>query len=290
MNHELIVADAEAGCAVLEFLQRKIPASPAGYLRQILKKGRVTRLGTVLAAEDLLVSGDPVLLPDSGRLQELMAVVVDQTSAVEILYESRELLVANKPSGLAVHSSVGHEADNLTARVAALLAERGDRFSVAPVHRLDLETSGPVMFGKGKQACSRLGALFVKNEIEKCYLALVAGKTPGSGVLHSTLIAKGKEKEASSAFLARYRSETASLLEVRLFTGRQHQIRRQLAALGHPLFGDSRYGGPTPAGIDRLFLHCSRLAFVDPFCGGAMTIEAGLPDDLRAVLLRLGIE
>lgn len=289
MNTELTVETAEAGFTLLEFLQRRIPAATPGYLRQLLKKGKVTSGGAALTQESVLTSGDLIFLPDSGRLQELMAVVPDRVSAIEILFESRELLVVNKPAGLAVHSSVGHEHDNLTDRVASLLKQRGDQFSVAPVHRLDLETSGPVMFGKGRQACSRIGALFMKNEIEKCYLALVAGKSPGSGVLHSTLTAKGKEKEASSAFLALYRSDAVSFLEVRLFTGRQHQIRRQLAALGHPVLGDSRYGGPCPPEVPRLFLHCSRLSFVDPFSGAAMTIEAPLPDDLSSALVSLGV-
>ena len=289
MTKELIVDVAEDGLIVLEFLQRRIPAANRGYLRQLLKKGKVKASSGVLAAGDRLHSGDIVLLPDSERLQELMAVVADSTAEVSILFESRELLVVNKPPGIAIHSSVGHEDDNLTARVEALLAQRGDQFSIAPVHRLDLETSGLVMFGKGKQACSRFGQLFMKNEVEKCYITLVKGKSPGSGVLHSTLTAKGKEKEASSAFQALFRSDFASLLEVRLFTGRQHQIRRQLATLGHPVFGDLRYGGPSPAELPRLFLHCSRLSFVDPFSNTSMTIEAPLPDDLTLALQQLGV-
>lgn len=290
MKRELVVEVVEDGLSVLEFLQRRIPAASQGYLRQLLKKGKVTLLSGSLSGGDLLHEADVVHLPDSGRLQELMSVVADPDVEIEILFESRELLVVNKPPGIAVHSSVGHEADNLTGRVETLLAQRGDQFSVAPVHRLDLETSGPVMFGKGRQACSRFGQLFMKNEVEKCYLALVQGKSPGSGVLHSTLTAKGKEKEASSAFQALSRSDSASLLEVRLFTGRQHQIRRQLAALGHPVFGDRRYGGPCPTELSRLFLHCSRLSFVDPFSGASMTIEAPLPDDLRSALVQLEVK
>jgi RluA family pseudouridine synthase len=290
VKKELVVEAIEDGLTVMEFLQRRIPAAPQGYLRQLLKKGKVTSAFGTLAAKDLLTSLAVVSLPDSGRLRELMAVdLPDPASTIEILFESRELLVVNKPPGLAVHSSVGHENDNLTDRVAALLAQRGDQFSVAPVHRLDLETSGPVMFGKGRQACARFGALFIKNEMEKCYLALVAGKSPGSGILYSTLTAKGKEKEASSSFKALDRTDSASLLEVCLYTGRQHQIRRQLSALGHPVFGDSRYGGPCPQEVPRLFLHCSRISFVDPFSGAAMTVEAPLPADLSSVLVHSGL-
>lgn len=290
MDREMVVGAGEDGCSVLEFLQRRIPAASQGYLRQLLKKGKVSSGSGVVAASDLLRVNDVVRLPDSGRLQELMTVVVDPGAEIDVLFESRELLVVNKPAGLAVHSSLGHEDDNLTGRVEAMLVQRGDKFSVAPVHRLDLETSGPMMFGKGRKACGRLGQLFMKNEVEKYYLALVAGKSPGSGVLHSTLVAKGKEKEASSAFRAITRSDAASLLEVHLFTGRQHQIRRQLAALGHPVFGDRRYHGPCPAEVPRLFLHCSRLSFVDPFSSAAMTIEAPLSSDLANALVQLGVK
>lgn len=288
MKRELIVASADEGVGILDFLQHRIPAASQGYLRQLLKKGKVSSQSGPLVEGDTLHAADVVSLPDSARLQELMSVIVDQDSSIEVLFESRELLVVNKPPGLAIHSSAGHERDNLTSRVESFLEKRGDRFSVAPVHRLDLETSGPVLFGKGRESCSRFGKLFMRHEVEKCYLAMVAGRAPGSGILHSTLTAKGKEKDASSAFQALKRTDVASLLEVRLFTGRQHQIRRQLAALGHPLYGDQRYGGPCPPEWPRLFLHCSRLAFVDPFSGASMTIEAPLPDDLNKALVLLG--
>lgn len=287
---KFIVEQEEVNLSVAEFLQRRIPAAPAAYLKQLLKKGKVHGPDGPLIAGDRLPLDSCIHLPDSGRLQELLQISLSAPAAVEILYESREILVVDKPAGLAIHSSQGHEGDNLTARVAELLKTRGSSFQVAPVHRLDLETSGPVLFGKGKDACGRLGQLFMRQEVEKCYLALVVGKTPGSGELRSQLTAKGKLKDAHSLYHARLRNAQASLLELTLVTGRQHQLRRQLAETGHPLYGDKRYRGPCPAELPRLFLHCHRLAFVDPFSAAPISIESPLPEDLARFLPQVGME
>ncbi|HEY5673456.1 MAG TPA: RluA family pseudouridine synthase [Malonomonas sp.] len=288
--NELIVEKAEENLSAAEFLQRRLPAAPPAYLKQLLKKGKIRGPRGALAADDRLNLADRIQLPDSGRLQELQQIPLSAATEVSILYESREILVVDKPAGLAIHASVGHEDDNLTSRVEALLKKRGSSFQVAPVHRLDLETSGPVLFGKGKQACGQLGQLFIRQEVDKCYLALVVGMTPGSGELQSQLSAKGKLKDARSRFRACQRNEQASLLELTLLTGRQHQIRRQLAEIGHPLFGDKRYQGPCPAELPRLFLHCSRLAFVDPFNAAPIAIDCPLPADLAQFLPRIGME
>lgn len=284
-----IVEEKDAGLYAYDFLLSKLPAAPPAYLKQLFKKGKVERDQRVLRGVEQLQAGDRLRLPDSGRILELLSVPAPLLQAPSVLYESREILVVDKPAGLAIHSSQGHEQDNLTLRLEQMLAERGLKFKVAPVHRLDLETSGPVLFGKGKQACSQLGQLFMRQEVEKFYLALVAGKIAGSGRLESQLRAKGKKKQACTDFRALQRNEQASLLELKLQTGRQHQIRRQLAEQGHPLFGDGRYRGPCPSALPRLFLHCCRLAFVDPFSGSPVAVEAPLPEDLAAFLPQVKI-
>jgi RluA family pseudouridine synthase len=278
------VEQSENNLTVLEFLQRRIPAAPKGYLRQLLKKGKVHDTTGPVTAQDRLHPGDKVKLPYSDRLRKLIDMPPPPVIDVTILYESREILIVDKPAGLAIHAGVGHEDDNLTGRVESLLTQRGDKFKVAPIHRLDLETSGPVLFGKGKRACSELGKMFMRHDVDKYYLALAAGKTPSSGKLRSTILAKGKPKEALTEFRALNRTDKATLLELRLHSGRQHQIRRQLADLGHPIFGDRRYGGPCPAELPRIFLHCCRLAFIDPFSGARLNIRSPLPADLENFL------
>jgi RluA family pseudouridine synthase len=283
--YKLTVGDNEVKLSTLEFLQRHISAASRSYLRQLLKKGKIVSAGAPLTETSVLQAGMEIELPQSGRLCELLSGrKADGSQPVVILYESREILIVDKPAGLAVHSSVGHEQQNLTDQVIDLLTERGSSFSCAPVHRLDIDTSGPVLYGKGKKACSVFGKMFMQHEVEKSYLALVQGRTGGSGMLCSMLSSKGTEKEATTSFRALQRNDDMSLLELTLYTGRQHQIRRQLAELGHPLFGDRRYGGACPTELARMFLHCRRLAFVDPFSAATIEIESPLPAELKDFL------
>ena len=280
------VSEAEAGLTVLELLQRRLPGVPTGYLRQLLRGGKVRRAGQSLAADTRMPAGSRLSLPDSRRLTELLQ-AAERT--VEILAETPGLLVAFKPAGLAVHSSVGHEQDNLTDRVRALIRQRQAPFKIAPAHRLDVETSGPVVFGKGAKAIAGLGRQFMEQRVEKVYLGLVAGAMPASGLLTSPVPAKDKLKEASTAFRTLGTGSGYSLLELDLQTGRTHQIRRQLADAGHPLAGDSRYRGASPQGLSRLFLHCCRLSLCDPFTQSPVESVSELPAALAGVLTALGI-
>ena len=280
----LTVQKEEEHLPFLVLLQRRIPLAPVSYLRQLLRQGKIRRGEQVLTAEERLPVGARVLLPESKRLRELLAM-----TTLQILLETRDLLIVAKPPGLAVHASEGHEIDNLTARCQELLKQRGERFSIAPVHRLDLETSGPLLFGKGKAACSALGKLFMDDQVEKHYLALVQGEMSGEQSLQGLVPAKGKLKSARTDVRTLGRNGTATLLEIRLHSGRQHQIRRQLAEIGYPLLGDKRYGGPYPSDLPRLFLHCHRLAFLDPCSGTSIDCEVPLPADLAGYLERCRI-
>ena len=287
---EFIVTEEEAGLPIEQFLQQHIPAAPESYLRQLVKKGKVKISERPVNEGAGVAVNDRILLPDSRRLLDLLANRQTSQPQPDILYESREILIVNKPARLAIHNGKGHERDNLTDRIGAFLTARGDRFQFAPIHRLDLETSGPVLFGKGKKSCSALGQLFMQGEVTKNYLALVAGKVVGRGTLLSDIPAKGKLKTAETSYQTLVSNDSASLLEIQLLTGRQHQIRRQLADAGHPLFGDHRYHGPCSGKLSRLFLHCRRLAFIDPFSKQKIDINCPLPGDLNRFLPLIGLE
>lgn len=287
---EFIVTEEDTDLPIEQFLHQRIPAAPESYLRQLLKKGKVKISERPAKAGDLVAVNDLIQLPDSNRLLELLANRQIAQPQLDILYETREILIVNKPARLAIHNGKGHERDNLTDQIGVFLAARGDLFRFAPIHRLDLETSGPVIFGKGKKSCSELGKLFMRGEITKSYLALVAGKIMGRGTLLSDIPAKGKLKAAETSYHTLIGNDTASLLEIQLHTGRQHQIRRQLADAGHPLFGDQRYRGPCPRKLSRLFLHCRRLAFIDPFSKQQIDINCPLPADLTRFLPQVGVE
>lgn len=273
--------EPDSGSA-LSFLEQKIPAAPQSYLRQLLRRGKVSRNQIQLAEDSILLPGDQVNVAESARIQALLSVVLPLQ--LDILYETRELLIVNKPVGLATHASKGHEKDNLQARVESLIKSRKETFSVAPVHRLDLETSGPVLFAKGRQAASRFGQLFIDGKADKHYLALIAGEVTGCGLLSTPVAAKGKLKEAATEFRSLVTDRRMTLLELKLQTGRTHQIRQQLAAAGHPLAGDRRYRGPMPVELPRMFLHCCRLSLPDPFGGPNIAIDCPLPEDLAEFL------
>lgn len=280
---EYHITPEESGQTLISFLSSKVPAAPQGFLRQLIKAGKVQNQSGALEYRYRTVSNDLISLPQSKRLLELIEA---SEKIPQVLYESREILIVAKPSGLAVHSSKGHEHDNLNLRVQE--AQRQE-LHIAPVHRLDLETSGPVLFGKGKKSCSELGKLMMSGGIAKTYLALVQGQTDAQGELNDQVEAKGKIKDARSSYRTITSSTQASLVEITLDTGRQHQIRKQLSAIGHPLFGDKRYGGPCPQQLLRMFLHCNHLSLNDPFVERKIEVEMELPEELVGFLEFVGI-
>lgn len=253
-----------------EILQELIPEAPAGYLRQLVRSGKVTRNGHPLSADDILLCGDSIDLPASGRLQEfLQAASADKPS---ILLETDHYLILAKPPGMAVHASPGHEETNLHAWVEAHLKKRRVPYRTAPVHRIDLETSGIVLFGKGKKACSLLGTLLMSGGFVKEYLAWVHGAPPSEGSFEDPVESKGALREARTDYSCVQRSGTYSLLRLRIHSGRKHQIRQHLASAGFPLVGDTRYG-PRPARSSRLMLHATLLRFTDPWSGSAVEVS-----------------
>jgi 23S rRNA-/tRNA-specific pseudouridylate synthase len=206
----------------------------------------------------------------------------------DLLYEDQHALVVYKPAGLAMHLTPGHD-DNLADRVARFVAVRHVPYRVAPVHRLDIGTSGPVLFGKGRWAAGQYGRLLMDRQLSKHYLALVAGSVPSQGRLTSPIA----EGELLKPALTRYRCLAAagpySLLDLDLVTGRQHQARRQLADAGWSIVGDRRYGGPPWPGLDHPFLHCHRLRFPVLTTEQLRQVDVPLPAQLAGILAVIGL-
>jgi RluA family pseudouridine synthase len=284
MAIHLDVGEADKGSSLINFLQRSIPAASVGYLNQLIRKGKVKQDGEVLETRSSLIPGQQVVLSDSGRLRDLIELSRKQPPAPVVLFENSEILIVDKPSGLAVHASSGHEEFNLTDQLQKRAMQHKDKFKIAPVQRLDLETSGVILFGKGRKALADLGQLLMNRQLKKTYLALVKGDYQGSEELVSEVLAKGKIKLARCRIKVLQRSDAASLLEIELLTGRQHQIRQQLSDQGHPLYGDRRYRGPCPDGLTRIFLHSYRLSFHSPFGGEPVEVVAELPAELKRYL------
>jgi 23S rRNA-/tRNA-specific pseudouridylate synthase len=250
--------DFEAGHQLLDALALRVPAAPRAFLRQFIRKGRVRCDARPATAEMPVTSGLCLEVQATARFRELAADC--GVAPQELLFEDQHALVLYKPAGLALHRAVGQD-DDLVARANRFAALRHAPYRMAPVHRLDIGTSGPVLFGKGRWAAGQYGRLLMAGQISKHYLALVAAQVTGAGEL-TTPVTEGQQLKPA---LTRYRSlaagETCTLLELDLVTGRRHQARQQLAAAGWPIVGDRRYGGPPRQGLDHPFLHCHALRF-----------------------------
>ena len=241
-----------------EALALRVPTAPTAFLRQLCKKLRVTVNEDTAEASRLTRVGETIAVKNSQRWLECIEKL--PVKPEQILYEDSDSIVLNKPAGLAIHRAVGHE-DNLLHRAQDFLSLRKETFQISPVHRLDIGTSGAVLFGKGRASISQLGQMMIAGQFSKSYLALVSGKLTESGELASEVPAKGKIKEALTRYSPRASTENHTLLKLELITGRHHQIRYQLAVSGHPIIGDARYRGELINDLDRPFLHCHQLTF-----------------------------
>jgi 23S rRNA pseudouridine955/2504/2580 synthase len=267
-----------------EALALRVPTAPTAFLRQLCKKQRVSVNEDTAEASRLTRVGETIAVKNSQRWLECIEKL--PVKPEQILYEDSASIVLNKPAGLAIHRAVGHE-DNLLNRVQDFLSLRKENFQVSPVHRLDIGTSGAVLFGKGRAAISKFGQMLISGQFSKSYLALVSGKLIESGELDSEVPAKGKIKEALTTYKPLASTENYTLLELKLITGRHHQIRHQLAVSGHPIVGDVRYRGELINELDRPFLHCHQLTFPRSSDERATTVKAPFPEGLTALLVAL---
>ena len=299
------IAEETAGQRLDNFLVTRLKGVPKSHVYRLLRKGEV-RVNKGRAKPDYrLAAGDVVRLPPVRRPEAGQASPRGRAAGLRleaaILHEDERLIVLDKPSGIAVHGGSGLS----HGVIEALRAARPDAPYLELVHRLDRETSGCLLVAKRRSALRALHELLRNGGIEKRYLALVRGrwdlgqvkledrlrKTVRGGERVVTVDESGKA--AASIFRAVEIRNLASLLEVRIMTGRTHQIRVQAAEAGHPLAGDERYGERDfnrlmkSLGLERLFLHAASIGWEDPVSGEWRMYSAPLPDDLRAVLSRV---
>ena len=269
-------------------------------VQRAIKAGEVTVAGAVVRPSYRLEQGDVIEGPVA---IEEVAPAAEQI-AVTVLYEDDRLLVVSKPPGMVAHPDSSHDSGTLVNALLGLgvpLSARGSR-RPGIVHRLDKDTSGALLVAKDDDAHRFLVAALRAHSVERTYLALVRGALPapsgtvdapvGRHPVRRRMIAVVPEGRAAVTHYRVLSSlETATLLEVRLETGRTHQIRVHLSHLGNPVLGDRVYGGASELtrslGLTRPFLHAVRLAFPHPDGGRAMEVEDPLPPDLAAVLTLL---
>ncbi|MGO8906253.1 MAG: RluA family pseudouridine synthase [Solirubrobacteraceae bacterium] len=218
-------------------------------------------------------------------------------SGFTIAYEDEHLLVVDKGPGLVVHPARGHREGTL-AQLLGQSAAGGDPERAGIVHRLDRDTSGLLIVARSEEAHARLQRALAQRLIEREYLALVQGRPPSrTGTIDApigrdprvrTRMALGgvNPREARTHFTLERALTDTSLLRLRLETGRTHQIRVHLRAIGHPVCGDPEYGTPGLFGLERQFLHATRLAFDHPLLSKRVEVLSPLPADLEQALRR----
>jgi 23S rRNA pseudouridine1911/1915/1917 synthase len=273
------------------------PLGSRSHAQRAIDAGRVTVDGVVRPKRHRVAAGERVEV----AVEPVAATAAEATADVPfaVLYEDEHLLVVDKPAGVVVHPARGHRGATLSEALADRAAGGGDPARAGIVHRLDRDTSGLLVVAKSDEAHRRLQEAIRRREVQREYLALVEGCPPArSGTIDAPI---GRDRrvrtrmstdtdvprEARTHFaLERALPETA-LLRVTLETGRTHQIRVHLKAIGHPVAGDPEYGTPGLLGLERQFLHAARLAFAHPVGGEPLDVASPLPQDLAAVLARL---
>jgi 23S rRNA pseudouridine1911/1915/1917 synthase len=291
-----VAGEAEAGLRLDTVLARRLGASRAAAQR-LIESGAVTLDGRRAPKAHVLRAGEALFFePPPAATTTLVAEAVPY----RLVYEDEALLVVDKPAGVVVHPAPGNEHGTLVQGLLGLGIAGGHESRPGIVHRLDRDTSGLLIVARSPEAHHRLVEQMARREIGRRYAALVVGALRhDAGTIDAPLgrhprdrkrisVHTTRPRRAVTHFTVRDRPAGYTLLEVRLETGRTHQIRVHFAALGHPVAGDVVYGSAQrPAGLARQFLHAGHLEFAHPLSGAPLAFDAPLPDDLAGFLAGL---
>jgi 23S rRNA pseudouridine1911/1915/1917 synthase len=286
------------------FLTDVLPDRSRSHIQRLIKDGRVSGPVKDLRPSTVVRTGQKytIELP-----APVAATAVAEDLPLAILYEDPDLVILDKPPGMVVHPAAGHDSGTL---VNALLHHVDDLSGIGGelrpgiVHRLDRGTSGVMVVAKNDTSHHELARQFHDREVEKEYIALVWGIVQQGRRIDAPIGRDPSDRQKMSTRARRARSAVTritkaehlkgvSLLHVAIATGRTHQIRVHLSAIGHPIVGDSTYGGVhrrvandlrAVQRLERPFLHAARLAFKHPTDGRQMEFESPLPQDLQAVI------
>jgi len=303
---ELTVSHTRSDSRLDLWLHEQLADLSRARIQALVRNGDITMNGAPTKAHAQVHPGT--------RIRITMPIVRDtglepEPIALSVLYEDADLIAVNKPAGLVVHPAAGHRSGTL---VNALLyhcrdlAGIGGEHRPGIVHRLDKDTSGALVAAKTEQAMDALTAQFKKRRVRKAYCAVVHGiPEPRAGSITTRVGRNPRDRKKMAASVTGGRTavthyevhetfEDAALVEVRIETGRTHQIRVHMAHLGHPLLGDKQYGGRrvrrnagTLLDAPRQMLHAACLELTHPRDARPMCFEAPLPADFTAVLQRL---
>ena len=269
-------------------------------IQRLINDGKASVNGKIQKSSYKVKKGDEIVLEDEEPKEiELKP----EEIPLQIIYEDNDMVVINKPKGLVVHPGNGNPDGTLVNAVLAhckdSLSGIGGKIRPGIVHRLDKDTSGLIIVAKNDRAHINLSQQIKNREIKKTYIALVRGNTKENEATINMPIARSDKdrkkmtvkkdgKEAVTHFKVIERFNGYTLLEVKIETGRTHQIRVHLSQIGYPVVGDDTYSnGKNPFEIKGQLLHAKRLEFKHPTTGKEMVLEAELPEEFKGVLNKL---
>lgn len=286
------IKQAEAGMMIREFLRREAQFSKRLLIKAKSEQGKICVNGSPRTVRYRLQAGDKLMvqLPE----EKIAPYMIKEVAALDIVYEDKDLLIVNKPSGLATIPSREQPKQSIANRLLYYYERHLLPYTIHIVTRLDKDTSGLVLVAKHQYCHSLLGAMQQRQEIYRTYRAIVTeeikqdiftinqpiGRKEAS-IIERTVTEEGKEAVTHGKVLGRY--GTHSYIQLQLETGRTHQIRVHLAYIGNPLLGDDLYKGDTTR-INRQALHCHKLYFIHPFTKQEIEITSQIPDDMNRLL------
>jgi 23S rRNA pseudouridine1911/1915/1917 synthase len=288
---ELRVPEHATGTRLDRFLAG--PLGSRARAQTLIDAGRVRVDGRVRPKRHLVQSGEAIEIDEP---EPTSPEPVQSVAPFAVAYEDEYLLVVDKPAGVVVHPARGHWSGTLAQALAGRAAGGEDEWRAGIVHRLDRDTSGLLVVAKNDAVHRALKSLLSRRRLRREYLALVDGHPSArTGTIDAPIgrhrrdrklmsIDSDEPREARTHFEIERLLPAASLLRVVLDTGRTHQIRVHLAAIGHPICGDPQYGTQGRFGLTRQFLHAARLAFKHPVTGADVDVRSELPEDLVAAL------
>jgi 23S rRNA pseudouridine1911/1915/1917 synthase len=287
---ELEVSREAAGARLDRFLAE--PLGSRARAQNLIDSRRVRVDGQVRPKRHVVRAGERV---EVDQIEEPIE-VSPADARFAVAFEDEHLLIVDKPAGVVVHPARGHRQGTLAQALSGRGAGGDEPWRAGIVHRLDRDTSGLLVVAKSDEVHRGLKALLAARRLRREYLALVDGRPSArTGTIDAPIgrhrrdrvlmsIDSDEPREARTHFEIERVLARATLLRVLLDTGRTHQIRVHMAAIGHPVLGDRQYGGVIRYGLERQFLHAARLAFEHPVTGAAIDVASPLPGDLASAL------
>jgi 23S rRNA pseudouridine1911/1915/1917 synthase len=293
------VPQAAAGTRLDRFLAE--PLGSRARAQSLIDAERVRVDGRVRQKRHALQPGEVIEVSQASAPAQAQAAAALQ-APFTVAYQDEHLLVVDKPAGVVVHPARGHWTGTLAQALSGIGAGGEEAWRAGIVHRLDRETSGLLVVAKDDAVHRALKSALADRRLRREYVALVDGRPSArTGTIDAPIgrhrrerarmsIDTDEPREARTHFEIESMLSSASLLRVVLETGRTHQIRVHLAAIGHPVCGDPQYGVAGRYGLSRQFLHAQRLAFMHPVTGEELDIRSPLPEDLAVALERAAQE